>query len=306
MQFGKTRSRKKSALPASSIVRSACLWHFYDVPAAMPTVDLFEYVEYRRFLDNYCRRRKAFDPKFSHRFIATQVRAGSAGWFADIVKGRANLSGTHLVALVRLMKLSEPEAEYFETLVRFDQAGSSDEKNIHYKRLLSLKGVKPELVGKERFEFYREWYHSAIRELLFFHDFRGDYSALGKKLQPAIGVAEARKSVRLLESLGFIHKEAAGRYRPASATLKKDPAFKALHFANLMKSNMTLGMESLDSFSKEERDISGVTLSLSADGFKKAKEEIRALRERLVAMTESDGNPDRVYQFNFHAFPVTK
>lgn len=270
----------------------------------MPSI--FDYVDYRRFLDDSYRSRKAVDAKFSQRFIAHQVKAGSAGWFSDIVKGRTNLSGNHMLALSRLLKLTPPEAEYFETLVRFDQAGSVDEKNLHYKRLLSSKGVKPELVGMDRFEFYSEWYHGAIRELLFFHDFRGDFAALARKLQPSISVPEARRSIELLLGLGFIHLEAGGRHVPTAVTLKKDPAFKALHFANLMKSNMALGMESLDTFAKEERDISGVTLSLSAEGFRKAKEEIRALRERLVALTESDDKPEHVFQFNLHAFPLTR
>jgi uncharacterized protein (TIGR02147 family) len=273
-------------------------------PAILPNI--FEYSEYRRFLEDYYRSRKAADPKFSQRYIASQVKASSTGWFADIVKGRVNLSGSHMVPLIRVLKLADPEAEYFETLVRVDQAGSVDEKNLNYRRLLSLKGVKPELVGKERFEFYSHWYHGAIRELLFFFDFRGDYGALARKLQPPISIPEAKRSIRLLESLGFIHREASGRFRPKDATLKKDPAFKALHFANLMKSNMILGIESLDTFSREERDISGVTLSLSKDAFLKAKEEIRALRERLLALTEFDEKPDQVFQFNFHVFPVTK
>jgi uncharacterized protein (TIGR02147 family) len=269
-------------------------------------VDIFAFVNYRLFLDAYYRARKAVDPRYSHRFIAAHVRTGSAGWFSDIVKGRANLNGSHVVALVGLMRLDRREADYFETLVRFDQAGSVDEKNLHYRRLLSLKGVKPELVGKERFEFYSEWYHAVIRELLFFHDFRGDFGALAKRLNPSISAPEARRSIRLLESLGFIRRNAQGGYKPTSEFLKKDPAFKALHLANYMKANITLGLASLEAVPKEERDISTMTLSLSEEGFAKAKEEIRALRDRLLALTEADAAPSKVIQFNFHAFPVTK
>ena len=49
-----------------------------------------------------------------------------------------------------------------------------------------------------------------------------------------------------------------------------------------------------------------MTLSLSAMAYAQAKQEIKALRERLLALTDSDERPDRVYQFDFHAFPVTR
>lgn len=269
-------------------------------------IDIFAYVEYRRYLQDYYLQRKIQDVKFSHRFIVSQVKATSAGWFSDIVKGRANLSGNLLVKLTRLLKLEDAEAEYFDILVRYDQAGSTEEKTEHYRRLLAIKGVKPDLIGKDRFEFYSEWFHAVIRELLFFYDFKGDYSALAKKLHPPIGVAEARKSIRLLESLGLLKKGPAGTYKPTPATLKKDPAFKAVHLDNFLKANVQLGTEALQSIPKDERDISALTLSLSPTGLARAKQEIQALRTRLLALMETDPDPDRVYQCNFHLFPVTR
>lgn len=269
-------------------------------------INVFEYTDFRKFLSAYYTARKALERKFTHRFISAQVRTGSAGWFSDIVKGRTNLSDSHLVILLKVMQLDSVQAEYFESLVWCAQAGSLEEKSRHYKKLLGLKGVKAELIGTERFEFYSEWYHSVIRELLLIHPFRGNFAALGKKLNPAISVANARKSLLLLEKLGFVKKAPAGGYLSVDATLKKDPNFKALHLAHFLKSNCALGLESLDRFAKEERDISAMTLSLSKVGFLKAKEEIRALRERLLLLAKDDENSEKVFQCNFQMFPVTR
>jgi uncharacterized protein (TIGR02147 family) len=276
------------------------------MPDSSVLVDVFAYADFRLYLREYHARRKAKEPKFSHRYIAAQVKATSAGWFADLINGRTNLSGNHMVRLVALLGLKEFESEYFTTLVRYDQAGSMEEKVQHYRKLTAIKGVKPELVGKDRFDFYSEWFHGVIRELLFFYDFNGDPAALGKRLIPGIGALEARKSLRLLESLGFIKKGPSGRYVATPATLKKDPAFKTLHLDSYFKANIRLGAESLETVPKEERDISAMTLPLSRAAFGKAKEEIRALRNRLLALTEADPDPERVYQCNFHIFPVTR
>jgi uncharacterized protein (TIGR02147 family) len=269
-------------------------------------INVFDFADYRGFLDAYYRDRKAKDRKFSHRFISAQVQATSSGWFADVVNGRANISGIHLVRLIKLLKLSPAQAEYFEILVRYDQAGSMEEKNQHFRKLIAIKGVKPELVGKERFEFYSEWYHAVIRESLFIHPFQGDYAQLAKSLYPSISAAEARKSIRLLERLGFIEKGPGGSYHPLPSALKKDPAFKTMHLHNFLKANIRLGAESLETVAKEERDISAMTLCLSQSGFAKAKEEIRSLRHRLLSLTEEDTGAERVYQCNFHVFPVTR
>jgi uncharacterized protein (TIGR02147 family) len=271
----------------------------------MQVPEVFEYTDYRQFLRDYYLARRKWDRKFSHRFISLQVGAGSPGWFSDVVSGRGNLSGAQLTSLVRLAKLKDGPADYFEALVNFNQASSMEEKNRHYQKLLRLKGVKAELIGKDKFEFYSKWYHSAIRELLFFHEFQGDYAALAKKLIPHIRVAEAKESIRLLKRLGFIRKGSSGAYSAISSTLKKDPAFKSLFLNNFLKASNTLGMESLERFGKEERDISCMTISLSEEGFARAREDIRTLREKLLTLMESDENPNRVFQCNFHMFPVT-
>ncbi|MEO6096574.1 MAG: TIGR02147 family protein [Fibrobacteria bacterium] len=276
------------------------------MPKPEKFADVFSFVDYRQFLKEYYKSRKAFDPGFSHRFIASQIRATSTGWFSDLVNGRTNISGNHLIKLVQLLDLSGAEAEYFTILVQYDQAGTLEGKTQLYRKLFAIKGVRPELVGKDRFEFYSEWYHAVIRELLFFHDFNGDPSTLAKILHPPISVTEAKKSLRLLEGLGFIRKGPAGTYKSLPATLKKDPAFKSLHLDSYFKSNIRLGAESLETIAKEERDISTMTLPLSKSGFEKAKEEIRALRNRLLALTQSDTSPEKVYHCNFHIFPVTR
>jgi uncharacterized protein (TIGR02147 family) len=280
--------------------------HNYRVESKMALPDVFSFNDYRAYLAEYYRVRKASDRKFSHRFIAGQVHAKSAGWFADIVQGRISLTGGHLSRLIHLLKLPAAEADYFETLVHLDQAASTEEKTRYYKRLLAIKGIDPEIVGKDRFEFYSEWYHAVIRELLFIYEFRGDYPSLAKKLSPSIGASEARKSVRLLESLGFLAKKASGGFAPIPATLKKDSTFKSVHLESFLRAYIRLGGESLESVPKEERDISTMTLSLSGAGFAKAKEEIRALRNRLMALMESDQDPEKVYQCNFQLFPVTR
>ncbi len=270
------------------------------------SVSVFGYSDYRVFLKDYYQQAHAMDRNFSHRYIARWLGVSSSGWFADLLKGRTNLGGVHVVKLVSILKFRETEAEYFETLVQLNQAGSMEERNHHLRRLLSFRDGKVDLVGKDKFEYYSNWYYAAIRELLFFHDFRGDYASLGKKLEPAITPAQAKKAIRLLEKLEFIRKDVQGRYRPTDAFLKKDSSFKSLYAANFLRTNMELGMQALEKFQKEERHISAITLSLSGPGFEKARGIIDSMHKKLTALMQEDPHPDKVFQFNLQLFPVTR
>jgi uncharacterized protein (TIGR02147 family) len=272
----------------------------------MTLPDIFQYTDYRHFLGDYYRGRKAGDGKFSHRFIQEKVMAGSAGWFADILAGRIALSQGHMVRLLKLLKLKPNEEDYFEAMVGLDQAGSIDERNRWMRRILSFKEIRVDLVGADKFEFYSHWHYSAVRESLFTTDFRGDHAALAQSFQPPLKKEQVKRAIQLLESLGLIHKDGSGRYLPTNPTIKKDSAYKSLHAANFLKSNMELAITALDVLGKERRDMSALTLALSESGFAKAREEIKALRKRLLALAEKETSPEKVYQCNFQLFPLMK
>jgi uncharacterized protein (TIGR02147 family) len=292
-----------------TIFCAAALWIAQGSATIMPmeaaAVSVFAYADYRVFLKDYYERARRIDRRFSHRYISSKMGFASASWFNDLLKGRTNLAGTHLVKLAGLLKLKDTEADYLETLIQYNQANSIEEKNRYYKKLASFKEVNVDIVGREKFEFYSKWYHSAIRELLFFIEFRGDFESLAKKLNPALKTSQAKEAISLLEKLGFIRKDAQGAFRPASAMLKKDASFKSLYAANYLKANMELGMQALEGFQKEERHISAITLSFSKPGFDKAISEIESLRKRLMVLMKEDTRPDKVFQFNVQFFPVT-
>ena len=273
----------------------------------MPALDIniFSHTDFRKYLGDYYLARKRADRKFSHRFIQEKVGAGSAGWFADVVKGRTNITGASIIKLAKLIQLRSTETDYFESMVLFGQAGSLEERNRYFQKMLAFKEVRADMVGMDRLEFYSKWYHGAIRELLFFVPFRGDYAELARKLSPPIRQADARDSVALLERLGMVEPNGIGGFRSKDAVLKKDPGFPSVVMANFLKSNMELAIEALDRYSKEERDISALTISLSEEAFGKVKEDIRALRKKMLALTEVDVAPSKVYQCNFQFFPLS-
>lgn len=272
----------------------------------MPLPDIFQYTDYKQFLADYYRERKSQDGKFSHRFIHEKVQASSSGWFSDILAGRIALSPGHMVRLLKLLELKGKEGDYFEAMVGYHQSGSNEERNRWMRRILSFKDVKVDVVGADKFEFYGHWHYTAVREALFACDFSGDDAALAQRFDPPLKKEQVKKAIRLLLSLEMIRKDAQGRYLPCSPTIKKDSAFKSLHAANFLKATMELAIQALDTVEKDKRDMSALTLALTEEGFAEAREEIKALRKKLLAIAEREKKPEKVFQVNFQMFPLMK
>ncbi|MFP4417319.1 MAG: TIGR02147 family protein [Fibrobacterota bacterium] len=270
-------------------------------------VNVFEYTDYRRFLDDYQKEQREVNPVFSHRYFAQKAGFSSTGLFSNILKGRRNLTPSLIARFAKAMKLSKKEEEYFECLVLFNQARTLDEKNRYYERMLQTSPLDMEVIDKDCYEFYTHWWHSAIRELLYYYNFKDDYARLARKLDPPIRPEQAKKAIATLEKLGMIERDSEGFYRQSTKVITTGKDYvRSLQVANFQAATIELARESLDRHVKEQRDISTLTLTLSRESLQKIKLEIDALQRRILKIVEADEAVNSVYQVNFQLFPLTR
>jgi len=270
-----------------------------------PNIPLFDYTDYRLFLSDFYKLAKSQNRFLTHRFIAETVGASSTGWFSDLVKGRISLTGLHFHKLVGLLGLSKTESDYFSAMVSMAQAASFEEREASLAKMLSFKEVRTQLLGEDKFAFYSHWYHAILRELLFIYDFDGDYLKLGHKLRPPISPAKAKESIELLKRLDLIKADSRGFLKPTETVLKKDGSAKALKLGSFLRTNIEMGLDALDKVPADQRDISSLSIVLTDENFKSAVEEVKALRKKLLKLSETS-TTGKVYQCNFQIFPVTK
>ncbi len=269
--------------------------------------NIFDFTDYRAYLEAAYKSRKSENRSFSYRFIAQRVGASSPGWFPNIIRGRINLTGSYCVKLQKLFKLDSRESEYFELLVAYNQAGSHEEKATYFEKLTSVRGIQPALVTAEHLAYLTKWYISAVRELLLIYPTKGkNYKQIADMITPALDDKEAREALEVLKSIGMVRMDKSGFLKPSDAIIMKDPSVKTELWKTYMKSKMELGLQAIDLFSKEVRDISEVYMPLSQEGFKVAKSELARLRKKLLVISEKDTGADRVYQCTLQLFPLTK
>ncbi len=173
--------------------------------------------------------------------------------------------------------------------------------------MLQTSPLRAITVSRERHEFYSQWWYSAIRELLNYYRFKDDYRALARRLDPPIGIEQAKEAIAILERLNMIERDGEGYYRQtASIITTGERQEQSLNVMNFQIATIDLAKESLRRHRSEVRDISTLTLTLSPESIRKARAEIAALQKKLLAVAEEDREVDSVYQINFQMFPLTK
>jgi uncharacterized protein (TIGR02147 family) len=270
-------------------------------------VDIFQYTDYRKFLCDFYEAEKKRNPHYSHRYIAQKVGFTSSGFFSKILQGKTNISNDLALRFTEFLKLKKIEAEYFGLLVLFNQAKSHADKKRWFEKIVAFSKSKVKIVQVSQYEFFQKWYYVAIRELLAFYKFNGDFQQLGKMIDPPISPAQAKKGVELLEKLGLIARDESGYYKQTDTLISTGYDVRSVAVNNFQMSTLDLAKESIDRFPKEERDISTLTLSFSKELYNTIHEKLKGFRREVLELVKNDPNAvDRVYQVNFQIFPLSK
>jgi len=268
---------------------------------------VYEYIDYRRYLADYFREKKNTTRYFSTRYFAGKTGIKSPNFFKRVIDGKRNLTTQASEKIVSALSLSEKESIYFRHLEAFNQAKSASEKQEHYTVMISLMNqVEQYRLKADQYAFYEKWYTSAVRELICMHDFQDDFKTVASRITPSITTTQARSSVRLLLRLGMIEKLPDGAYRQTKAAIRTAPAVQSLALRQFYRQILDCAKDSIDSYDKTQRYLSGMTVGVSQACYDIIVTEIEALKDRLATIVAKDKNSEQVYQISMNVFPLSK
>lgn len=266
---------------------------------------IFEYDSYRELLNDFLEAKKKEHEKFSHRYFISKLGVKSSGFLSEVINGKRSISNTHITILIGLLSLKHEQASYFESLVHFNQAKHPEDREYYFRKMIGFKPLKIQKIQPSQFEYYSSWYHTAIRELLWFEKKKTTPAQIAKRLMPSISISDAQSSLQLLLNLGFIKKDQNG-YKISDIIVSSDKETRAIEILKYQEVTIDLAREALHKISPEQRDISTVSFSLSKEGFDKIKELVKSTRTRALKIAQQDSNEEKVYQFNIQFFPMSK
>ena len=295
-----------------------CLILFYTIPKirslcypeTMPrktkSIDLFHYLDYRKYLRDLYSTAKKSRAGFSFRTFSKKAGFGSSNFYKLVMDGDRNLTEGSLEKFMHGLKLNKQEQEFFRNLVFFSQAKAHQNKNAYYKKLLQSRKfneLKP--MTKDQYKFYSTWYHAVVRELITSEGCHANYEKIAKKIQPPLTTAQVEGSVELLETLGFIKKTKEG-WKQSSSIVTTGPEVNSLILMNYHRELLALARERLPNIPSEKRDISALTLGFPKEKLPEIKKRIQEFRKSILESVSTETNPEIVALLNIQFFPVTE
>lgn len=221
--------------------------------------------------------------------------------------GDRNLTEASLVPFMRGLKLNKQEQEFFRNLVFFNQAKTHEQRDIYYQRLLqSRKFSQLKPLEREQYEYYSNWYHPVVRELIASKEFDGSPEWISQRIFPPITPAQAHRSIELLEKLSLIKKIESNRWRQTSPVVTTGPEVTSLVLFNYHHGLLDLTKEILHKVKPEQRDVSALTLGIGRSKLSELKQKIREFREEILKWVSTETDPEEVVQVDIQMYPLTR
>lgn len=265
---------------------------------------VLEYQNYREYLSAAFAERKA-RAGFTWREFAKLAGYASPVYLKLVADGKSSLSELGVERVASALGLSGKELAYFRLLVRFNHEKDAGAKKALFVELRQIaESCKVAVLGADQFDYYQDWYNPVLRELAPAMSAASE-DEMAAKLQPAVSPAKVRKSLALLCKAGLLKQDSEGRWQQTDHNITSGSEVSSLAVRGMHSQMGALALDSLESVPTAERDISGLTLGLSAQGFERAREELREFRRRLVEIAQADAAAERVYRLNLQLFPLT-
>lgn len=162
---------------------------------------------------------------------------------------------------------------------------------------LPLKAIDPSEI-----ELVSQWEHYAILALLRTRRFRSEVSWIAAYFNLSTGVVQ--DALARLERHGLIdRKKRPWEVLEPNVTTTHDVPSTALRKAH--RATLERAIYSLEHHGVEERDITGMTLTVPLHKLREAKRRIAEFRRSLTAFLEEEPG-EEVYRLNIQLFPLRK
>jgi uncharacterized protein (TIGR02147 family) len=270
-------------------------------------LNIYEYIDYKKFLTDWREEEKRRNPGLTHEFLCSVLGQKNRSFYNDIEKGRKLIGAEVLDRLIKLFALNGNEAKYFRALVSYGQPATYAEKEFWFEQIVEMNNTPKRIIDRATFLYFKEWWHAAIRSTLDTCNISTNYSTLSKCLFDRINPKQAQQSIELLAQLDLIAKNDEGYWKPTEKVITtgdnvKDECLKRYHLTN-----HAILRQILENDFPGTHDSTLLTVSVSQTGLERIINRIRQVRSEIISIAHKDEkSSDRVYQIAIHAYPISR
>lgn len=271
-------------------------------------INLFNYTDYRMFLQDYYKQQKEKNPFFSYRYFARLAGIGGQSYLQMIMNGKRNLSPKTVQKFTKALKFKKKEAQYFENLVLFNQAKKEEEKEVYFERLVKIKPHKKiSEIHKDRYLYFTNKYLVIIREMVSLPHFKEDPQWISESLNKAITAKQVSQVIEGLLKLGLLARNEEGNLILSQGSVKTPADVESLEAYQYYRSIFHDAKEAIINVPFDKREVNSLTIPVSEKLIPQVKEIIQNSFEEIVKLVNTESvSFDDVYQVNTIFYPVTK
>lgn len=264
---------------------------------------VYEYIDFRKYLEDYRKIRTGQDAGFTHYYICYRLgMKNSRSYFNNIVRGRKNVSPETVEKLVELLELPTAQANYFRALVNYNQTRHAGEKKYYFDQIISLNNTPRKIIDNETYSYFTTWYLPVIRELLETVDVNENYKDLAAKTDPPITLRQVKEAIALLLKLGLIDKNSDGYYKPNGKVVSTSDSVQNHLIDQYQILSLSRAQDKI-AHNRTGHKTTTMTLSVSREGLEHILEQMAKFRSAVRSIAHKDEQENKkVYEviLNIH------
>ena len=266
---------------------------------------IVEYKDYRAYMADFYEERKRTSA-FTWREFAKIAGFTSPSYLKLVCDGKSSFSRVTMNRVAVAMGLVGYEIEYFEAMVNFVNAQKDNVKKIYFDKMMAISVANQvRVIDKDAFEYYDSWKNQVVRELapMMPGAMPGE---IAKACTQEISALEVRKSLAFLERAGLLKQVRENVYEQTDKAVVGSKEGLTLAIRSMHREMGRLGIESIDQFGPEDRNVTGVTLGVNREGYEEIVKELDACRKKIISIAAKCGTLDQVCRLNLQFFPLTQ
>jgi len=262
---------------------------------------LLQSENYREFLTAELVRRIKHNPRYSQRAFARQLKL-SPGELSELLRGRRKLSLRSAIRVSKHLGLSPGETKHLLGLVQRENTDAvlAHETLTHSDHPPSLQS---HALSLDMFALVSEWYCFAILNLVECENFNSNEAWIARRL--GLSLSQVRLALDRLERVGLISRDRQ-KIRVTPDYVISPEGIPSEAIRNYHKQILQKAIQALDVQTVEEREISGVTLSINPQNLGAMKRELSAFLDQMAEKYSGGKQRKEVYQCEVALFRLTE
>ncbi|MFH1874065.1 MAG: TIGR02147 family protein [Pseudomonadota bacterium] len=275
----------------------------------MAKPNIFKYDNYRAYLKDWYDWMKQTNEAFSFRAFSRWGGLHSPNQLQLIIQGKRNITESTLPIFFKILKLKLREKKYFELLVKFNQANTSESKTRYLQEISLFFKKYNETLKHNQYEYLTKWYFPVLRELAATKDFKPDPQFLAKRIGNGLTPKQIKEAIKKLIELDLLKYDESGYLKQTSNIVSTGPESLEAAVYLYHEQMLEAAKDALHKQKPEERNFAGLTFSCGPEDVVEITALVNDFRKQVINYFENrtvKNNDDEVYQLGIQLFRLTK